>query len=230
MSIFTSYGIIVFAMLILTLLQLSSGVFSLFLHYASGKYSRPKVSRLSIFFILGAEAMATCVFLSLYFLVNLIYLADFTTIAQILLYIFAGISVALAIFCLCFYYRRGKHSELFITRKYARSLERTASKVKSPSDAFVLGALSGNCELFLVAPLYLIIILETLRLDNSCPFALLTILISILPLFLTYWLHQSGQNLANALKSRAHAKMFIRIALCVLYLIIAISIILAEVL
>lgn len=230
MSIFTSYGIIVFAMLILTLLQLSSGVFSLFLHYASGKYSRPKVSRLSIFFILGAEAMATCVFLSLYFLVNLIYLADFTTIAQILLYILAGISVALAIFCLCFYYRRGKHSELFITRKYARSLERTASKVKSPSDVFVLGALSGNCELFLVAPLYLIIILETLRLDNSCPFALLTILISILPLFLTYWLHQSGQNLANALKSRAHAKMFIRIALCVLYLIIAISIILTEVL
>ena len=217
-------------MLILTLLQLSSGVFSLFLHYASGKYSRPKVSRLSIFFILGAEAMATCVFLSLYFLVNLIYLADFTTIAQILLYIFAGISVALAIFCLCFYYRRGKHSELFITRKYARSLERKASKVKSPSDAFVLGALSGNCELFLVAPLYLIIILETLRLDNSCPFALLTILISILPLFLTYWLHQSGQNLANTLKSRAHAKMFIRIALCVLYLIIAISIILTEVL
>ena len=218
-------------MLILTLLQLSSGVFSLFLHYASGKYSRPKVSRLSIFFILGAEAMATCVFLSLYFLVNLIYLADSTTIiSQILLYILAGISVALAIFCLCFYYRRGKHSELFITRKYARSLERTASKVKSPSDAFVLGALSGNCELFLVAPLYLIIILETLRLDNSCPFALLTILISILPLFLTYWLHQSGQNLANALKSRAHAKTFIRIALSVLYLIIAISIILTEVL
>lgn len=230
MSIFTSYGIIVFAMLILTLLQLSSGVFSLFLHYASGKYSRPKVSRLSIFFILGAEAMATCVFLSLFFLINLIYLADSTIISQILLYIFAGISVALAIFCLCFYYRRGKHSELFITRKYARSLERTASKVKSPSDAFALGALSGNCELFLVAPLYLIIILETLRLDNSCPFALLTILISILPLFLTYWLHQSGQNLANALKSRTHAKMFIRIALSVLYLIIAISIILTEVL
>ncbi len=224
MTIFTPYLIILCALLILLLLQLSPGVFALFLHYASGKYSRPKTSRLSLFFILGAEAMTTCVFLTLYFLANLLFLTNYLVASQIILYVLAGILVALSLFTLIFYYRRGKHSTLFITRKHASSLENTANSVKTPSDAFVLGALSGNPELFLVAPLFLVIILESFHLECMYFAAFITIIISILPLIITHWRFTSGQNLANILKSRAKNKLFIRLSLFVLYLLIAIII------
>lgn len=224
MTIFTPYLIILFALLILLLLQLSPGIFALFLHYASGKYSRPKTSRLSLFYVLGAETMTTCVFLSLYFLANLLFLTNYPVTSQIALYVLAGILIALSLFALVFYYRRGKHSVLFITRKYASSLEATANSVKTPSDAFVLGALSGNAELFLVAPLFLVIIFESFRQDCIYPTAFITIIFSILPLIITHWRFASGQNLANVLKSRAKNKPFIRFSLFIFYLLIAIII------
>ena len=66
MSVFVSVGIVILAMLIMAFLQLSSGVFSLFYHYASGKYSKSRASDMTLFFILGTETAAACLFFCSY--------------------------------------------------------------------------------------------------------------------------------------------------------------------
>ncbi len=97
MSGFTPYGIIVLAMLIFATLQLTPGVFALFSHYALGKYSKPKASRLSLFFILGVEAINACLFVSVYYLASVVFLGNTNLICQIVSFILAGVFVALGL-------------------------------------------------------------------------------------------------------------------------------------
>lgn len=226
MSFFVSLGIVVMAMLIMACLQLQPGIFSLFYHYASGKYSKSRASDLSVFFILGAETAAACFFFCSYLLANLFFLYKFRPETSFFAWIMVGVLIALAVMGLFCYFRPGSGTRLFISRRCAHNLSTHAQKAKSRSDAFVLGALSGVCELPFTLPLYLITSIEIMEMAvEFYPSNLLTILYIIvptIPLFVIRWRFQTGHNLADIQRSRVKDKYFTRIILCLSYLTITI--------
>lgn len=233
MSFFTSFAIVIAAMLIMIFLQLTPGVFALFYHYCLGKFNRPKASDFALFFFLGVEIISACLFLATYFIMSIFLLDNSDLTNQQLAWCFAGLFLALALFCLLFYYRRGKTSELFIPRAYATAIDHSAKTVKNRSGAFLLGLLSGSCELILILPLYIVVAIEILKIENlGLPANLLAItfvLVPIIPLFFLYWQYYFGYTLADIIKKRVKNKMLVRVALCLLFLTITIIIINAGV-
>ena len=226
MSFFVSLGIIILAMLIMASLQLQPGVFALFYHYASGKYSKRKASDLTLFFILGAEIAAACLFLCSYYIANLFFFCQFRPEASFFAWVIAGILVALAIISLTYYFRPGPGTKLFISRKCAKNLDTHTRTAKSRSDALILGAFSGICELPFTLPLYLITSIEiiemTVEFFPSHLLTLLYIIVPSLPLLIIRWRFQAGRNLADIERSRVKDKNFIRIILSLSYLAIAV--------
>ena len=229
MSFFISLGITVLAMVVIMFLQLRPGVFMLFSHYTRGKFSRARASDLSIFFILGAEAASACIFLCSYYLTNLFFLYSFRPETSFFAWVAVGVLIALAIASIFCYFRPGPGTRLFISRASARALDTHARGAKSRSDAFILGAMSGMCELVFALPLYIIASVELIELSVSPTptylLMLLFIIAPILPLFVIRWRFASRHNLAELQRSRVRSKSFIRILLPICYLTIAILII-----
>lgn len=231
MSVFISVGIVILAMLIMASLQLVSGVFALFYHYALGKFSKKQAATLSLFFILGSEIIAAFLFIAATFLSYVLFLNDLNPRNNILTWIFAGILIALSFASFFFYFRypHSKDSRLFIPRKFAKTLYLRAAKVKSPSDAFTLGAFANIPELIFTLPLYIITATEIIYTHTEY-FAddfltILYILVPTIPLFILYYSFRSGRNLADIIKSRIRDKAFHRLCLGFSYLTIAILII-----
>lgn len=216
-------------MLIMASLQLTPGVFALFYHYALGKYSKAKASYLSLFFILGTEIIAACLYLSIFYLTCIFFFDNLAPETSILFWAIAGILISLGIISFFFYFRRGSGTKLFIPRKYARGLDLNARSVKTRSDAFLLGALAGTCELFFTLPLYLITCIEIMKIGlegfSSGLLTIIYILTPIIPLFFIRWRYQSGYNLANIERSRVKDKLFTRFIIAFSYIFIAILII-----
>ena len=229
MSFFISLGIVLLAMLIMALLQLQPGVFLLLCHYSASKYSKVRASHLTLFFILGVEIVSACLFFSIYYITNLFFLQFFRPETSFWAWVAAGIFIALALISLFCYYRGSHGTRLFISRKCARILDLRARTVKSPSDAFALGAFSGLAELIFTIPLYIITSVEIIEMSvEFSPSHLLTLLYIIvptLPLFAIRWFFQSGRNLADIQKLRVRDKTFTRFTLFASYLTIAILII-----
>lgn len=225
MSFFTSLGIVLTAMLILAFLQLTPGVFMLFRHYTSGKFSRSKVSSLTLFFLLGVETVAAALLISSLLFSNLFFLYSVRPETTFLSWALAGILAALAVIMIIGYYRRGSGTRLFIPRRCAAALDLYARTVDSRSDAFVLGALSGVLEIPFTLPLFLVssIALTHLSVTFSPNLLLafgLVIVPLALPLAITFRYH-AGYNLADLMRSRARDKNFIRFILALGYAIIA---------
>ena len=225
MSVFIPLAVLALAILIMTFLNLTPGVYALFSHYCHGKYHKKKAQDFSFFFILGAEITASCLFLSTYLLVA-IFIADLPHIAiNCIIWILIGLLFALALASLFFYYRPNKGTQLFIPRRIANCYNFHARNAKTRSDAFCLGALSGIPELLFTLPLYIITSGEILKMSSTHPASsLLTVLyivIPIIPLFVTRFHFRHGYNLADIERSRVHNKNFTRIILCVSYLLIA---------
>lgn len=216
-------------MLIMAFLQLQPGVFMILYHYASGQYSKAKASDLTLFFILGSETTAACLFLCSYCLANLIFFYQFSPETGFLAWVAIGVLVALALMSLFCYFRPGPGTKLFISRKTAKNLDQHAKAVKTRSDAFILGGLSGILELPFTLPLYLITSVEIIEMStdplSSHLLTILYIIIPTLPLFITRWLFQSGRNLADIQKTRVKDKNFVRFILSLSYIAIAILII-----
>lgn len=216
-------------MLIMASLQLQPGVFSLLYHYCLGKYSRSRASDLTLFFILGAEVSSACIFLCCYYFANIFFLYQFRPEQSFLAWIAVGILTALAITSFFYYFRSGRGTRLFIPRKSAKALDARAHKVKTRSDAFILGVSSSIYELVFTLPLYIITSVEIIEMEvEFSPSHLLTILyilVPTIPLFITRWSFQTGRNLADIQKLRVGSKNFTRIILSVSYLAIAILII-----
>lgn len=216
-------------MLIMASLQLTPGVFSLFYHYALGHFTKAKASYLSLFFILGAEIVTTCLYLSIFYLTCIFFFDNLHPETSILFWTIAGILIALGIVSFFFYFRRSAGTKLFIPRKYAEALDLSAKSVKTRSDAFMLGALSGTCELFFTLPLYIVTCIEIMRMGSegfaSNFLTIIYILTPVIPLLFIRWKYQSGLNLANIQKSRVHDKIFTRFILAFSYILIAILII-----
>ena len=233
MSFFISLGIVLLAMLIMALLQLQPGVFLLLCHHSTGKYPKTHVSHLTLFFILGVEVISACLFLSIYYITNIFFLQFFRPETSFWAFIAVGIFIALALICLFGYFRGSRGTRLFISRKYAQILDQKARTVKSPSDAFTLGAFSGLAELIFTIPLYIITSLEIIEMSvEFSPSHLLTLLYIItptIPLFIIRWRFQAGHNLVDIQKSRVRHKDLTRLTLFASYLAIAILIIIFRI-
>ena len=98
MSIFISVIILIMLSLIQFLMQLSSGIFMLFYHYALGKKSAKIADNLSLYFILGVEFFTAAVWFTVFLI-----LPD---ASPILFWILAGILFAESLASLFFYYRK----------------------------------------------------------------------------------------------------------------------------
>lgn len=216
-------------MLIMIFLQLPSGVFALFCHYAAGKYSKKRASILEIFFILGAETIAACLFLCSYYFSYILFFGSSRPETGIFAWIAVGMLIVLAVASFFFYYRRGAGSRLFIPRKAAHSLNRHAKEVRTRSDAFVLGALSGTYELPFTLPLYLITAVEIMEMNaeyfSSNLLTILYILTPTVPLLVIRWTFRAHRNLADIMRTRVRDKNFIRFILAFCYITIVILII-----
>lgn len=213
-------------MLIMGFLQLSPGVFALLMHYATGKYPKKRATELGILYILGAETVATCLFLCCYFVAYALSLGSAEM--PVFAWVAAGMMIVLSVASFCFYYRSGGGSRLFIPRRAANSLDRHARKVKSRSDAFILGALAGTYEIVFTLPLCLVVAAEMLNTGGQCfpiqLFAILYILSPAVPLFVVRWSFLRKRNLADIARMRAKDKNFVRLMLGFCYLTIAILI------
>jgi len=222
-------GIVLLAMLIMMFLQLVPGVFAIFCHYAYGKYSRRRASDLGLFFILGAETIAACLFLSCYYIAYALFLGCDRPETGIFAWIAVGVLVILAAASFFFYYRKGKGTKLFIPRKAARALDEKTRTVKTRSDAFTLGALAGTYELIFTLPLYIITAVEIMEMNteyfSSNLLTICYIITPTIPLLVVRWMFQARYNLADVAKMRVKDKNFTRLILAICYLTIAVLII-----
>lgn len=225
MSIITSIGIIVLAMLILALLQATPAIFMLFSHYAYGRFSKAKTSDFVLFFILGVETVNTFIFLAIFYLSSILFLEEPNLETNIFAWILSGILIAMGIATFFTYFRRGSGTKLFIPRKYARALDTTARSIKSRSDSFVLGVYAGSCELAFSLPLFIAVSFAEVNLDIqnlvNIPLILLFVLSPVIPLFILYWKFASGHNLAEIQRFRVKNKSFIRFFLSICYIFLA---------
>lgn len=233
MSVFTSLGILILAMLILLSLKLIPGIFMLFTHFNLGKFSRKKAEDLSIFFIFGVETMFALIFI---FINSVFYLLSSTEIIfenAIFNFIFAGIMLALCLATFLFYFKKGSGTKLFISRKTAHNFIQKAKTAKNRSDAFLLGFIAGIPELLFTLPLFTVSYIEISKLSfpylSFSALILVFILISVIPLFIIYVLESTNHNLAELEKSRIKNKTFFRVFISTLYLLLAILIIIPGV-
>ena len=229
MSFFISLGIILLASLIIACLQLQPGIFALFSHYVSGKFSKSRSSSLSLFFILGVEIATACFFLCSFYIVNLLFLCQFRPEIGIFSWIMVGIFIALSIASLFFYFRPEPGTKLFIPRRCPNMVNQRIYDLKTRQDALVLGFFSGIFELPFTFPLYLITSFEVSEMSPEFYPTNLTYIIFILapivPLLLIKLRFKAGYNLADIQKSRVKNKNFTRIILSLSYLTIAILLI-----
>ena len=214
MGIFISVIILFLSMLILFFMQLPSGTFALFYHYALGKTNAKKADDKSLSFILGTEIFSATLWILVYFLTFLFsyYAINLTTI---FFYIFAGIFFAEALATFLFYYRKGKSTALFIPRNLAKSIMSHAENVKNRSDCVALGAFISLFELIFTLPLYIISASVLINLDGTLRIFLIAALVlsSILPLFIIRFSFRLGHNLADIERFRVKIKPIVKLML-----------------
>ena len=230
MSVLTSVGILILSGLILAFLQLVPGIFAIFSHFVHGKFSRPKASNLTTFFIIGSEIAVVLIFLCVYAILCCSPAVTFIIDSDIFAWILAGILLALTFITLGFYYRKGPGTKLFISRRLANGLRTRIQNTKSRSDAFTLGLVSTVPELIFTLPIYLITTITIMRLDLVSPeragLIVLFAVIAISPLLILKAATTFGYTFADFLKFRFKNKTFFRFCLALCYLLIASLIIL----
>lgn len=219
--------IILVLALLQALLQLVPGIFTIFYHSSLGRRSPTKTDNLSLFFILGTETFTVAIWLILYAAISGIFYhnADFND--GILVWLVASVFLALGLASLLFYYRKGPSTALYIPRNTAAQLTKRAESIKTRSDAFVLGFLSSGIELLFSLPIYLVAIVETMKI-HSIPRVFIIIpyvIVSISPLFGIRALYRSGHNLATVERLRTKAKPIVRFLLCTCFIVVAILLI-----
>ena len=227
MSVFTSLGIILLAMLIQGFLQTSPGIFTIFYHHALGKTNAKKADDQSLSFILGVEIAIAIFFLIIYFIIT--YFASENNFLKnpIFLYIMTGIFAAEAIFTFFFYFRPGKKNKsttrLFIPRPLAKNFTYHAEHVKNRTDTILLGFLSTTLELIFTLPLFIILTTEILNLSPRFNFIFIIayIIVATIPLFTVRTLYRTGHNLAEIERLRVKKKLLFRFIISLSFLAIA---------
>lgn len=227
MSILTSVGILLFSVFACAFLQLTPSVFLIFYHYASAKYSRKNALDFSSFFVVGVAAMTALVLFLLYFAI-FHFLADNPGLnLDFYTWIVAGILIALGIFCLFFYYRKGPGTQLFISRNFAEKITLQARKVRKPFDAFSLGLATGTVELIFNLPIYIVVITEIINfpVENEVIRPTLLFLFTLCTMFSVLFVrgqfYNFGHNLAEIERKREKYKTFKKIMLSFSYFVLA---------
>lgn len=232
MSVLTSVGILVFSMLIMAFLQLAPGIFLLFAHFVTGKYSKNKATDLITFFILGVETATVIMFLCAYAILCGSPITMFVT-NDIFAWIMAGIFIALALITATMYFRKGPGSKLFLSRSFATSIRTKITTVKSRPDAFFLGFFAAVPELFFTLPLYFISALAVMNLGTTslerAGLIIIFAFAAVAPLLIFHTLSHT-RTTADFLRFRFRNKSFFRFSLSLFYLLIATLIITGVVL
>ena len=230
MSFFTSAGIIVLATLIGASLQLTPGIFLIFYHYAIGKNSKKKANNLALSYIFGVLLYSIVMFLLLY----AVYFSFFYTHPHLekglFMWIMAGVFFALSIAAIFFYYRKGKGTELFVSRGISQKIFIRARNIETKKEAFMLGLFSGTAELLFTFPVYIIAVSAANNIDSISKifFAMVFVLSSTVPILTYFVMYRSGANLANIERRRVKNKNFIRFMLALAYVLLAVAILNAE--
>ena len=224
MNIFTSLGILILIMFILAFLQFIPSIFLLFSHYAHGQLSRKKASKLGCIFILGTYLGTTIIFLLTFAI--LVWSKLFSRISPtILSWIFSGVFFATSLSIFLLYYRKGKNTRLFVSRKLVQKYHVNASHTKTPSDAFLLGFFSIIPELIFTIPLFACATTELTILQTnpfiSTLYILLITLSAIVPLLAIQIAYSRHSNLATIQRFRVKNKSFVKCFLSLIYLLIA---------
>ncbi|MBQ9180806.1 hypothetical protein IJ135_01795 [Candidatus Saccharibacteria bacterium] len=232
MSILLSVISVILAMVITAFMQLPSGIFMLFYHYALGNLTTKKADDLALSFIFGTETFITIIWLSIYFIISSIMStlpAECPT--EICIFILAGIIAATAIIFAVFYYRRGRRvprsTTLFISRRTAHNLTEHAKTVTTREDAFLLGFFVNVPELIFTLPLYLASALLIVGFPSLARAGIIIsyLIIAALPLFIIRFLCHAGLNLANLQRIRIKSKPFITLFIPACFILLTIIII-----
>ena len=226
MSFLTSIIIILLVVVILTFMQLSTGVFSIFYHYSTAKHSRKKADDLSLDFILGTESFHTFIWFFTYVITFSIVPFIQTSLYYILGWLFIVIFVLESIATLFFYYRKGESSALFIPRSISYGLINHCIHTKKRSDAFLVGFVSCIPELLFTLPLFFTINYLFLY---SPSFAyvftmIIIILLATIPLHIIRVIYRTNHNLANIERLRIKFKPLFRIVVPLSYILLAIAV------
>ena len=223
MSGFTPLIILILSMVILLLLQVTPGIFAIFYHFALGKNSIKKSDDYALNFIAGTEIFYGLMWLLSYTIIFAFFYN--TEIPIIIVWTLAGIFFALSIVSFCFYYKKTKKSSAtFVPRHIVRGIIARSERTNSRLDAGLLGFFANVPELFFTLPLLLIcsIILQTFITIPHAVFIIVAVILSTIPLFVIRHFYRTGYNLADIIRFRIKIKPYIRIALAITFLLIAI--------
>jgi hypothetical protein len=227
MSIFTSLGILILAMLIQGFLQTSPSIFAIFYHYTSGKTSAKKADDQSLSFILGVEIATAVMFLATYFIITFLA-AERIILSSVFLWIMSGIFIILGIITFFFYFRPGKKNRqattLFVSRLMAKNFIYHISHNKNRTDTIILGFLSSITEVIFTLPLFIISSIEIISLSPRFNFIFIIayIVAATIPLFAIRISFRTGHNLAEIQRLRIKRKMFFRFIISAGYVGLAI--------
>ena len=194
----------------------------LFYHYTYGKTSRKNANRLSLYYIFGAITAISFILTTTFLL---------TCGSTLMRWILAGILFGVGILFCRFYFRKGRGTELFLSRKIADSLLKNAKNAKKPSDIFMLGAMSEMPELIFTLPLYVILALSIGNFTDPImrtSLGIVAVMASAFPFLLIWGFFKSGRNLAEIQRLRVKNKQFIRFFITGCYLIVMALLIATE--
>lgn len=227
MSIFTSLGILILAMLIQGFLQTAPGVFAIFYHHALGKTTAKKADDRALSFILGTEIATAVYFLITYFIVTF-FATENHFLNHTFLWAISGVFIALGIFVFFYYFRLGKKNKgttkLFLTRHTAENFLYHATHNKNRTDTILLGFLATTAEFVFTLPLFIISSIEILSLSPRFNFIFIIayIVIATIPLFTIRTLFRTGHNLAEIQKLRVKRKLLFKIIISLSYIMLGI--------
>lgn len=133
-----------------------------------------------------------------------------------------GILPLVALMTVLFYYRRGKGTQLWLSRPAAGYLLGRAKKTRSNTESFALGMMTAVTELpFIVAPLAIgSFIFQRFASHQWLSFSVLYAAAVVLPLIFVSFYLASGHKVSVIQRWREEAKQFLRwtsaITLCIL--------------
>lgn len=208
MGILIPLGTVILAALVHATLQLDQGCLLLLYHASLGKFVKKKTRELVGSFISGVGIILFLLMGTTGFLIS----AVVGGLPKIALTILGGVLVALSTIVWFFYHRRGKTTELWLPRKFARFINQRAEAADNDTEAFLLGVLSSFGELPFSLPLILVAMSAILEAPIFLQSILLVlyILVAIMPLIIMRLAIRRGQTVVDIQRWRVKNKNFLR--------------------
>ena len=211
----SSFALIAFAALIHASFQLSVSVLTLVSGHSLGrKTAHMRVMSLIGGFIIGVAIMTLLILSTTLYVFSLTIWQSLST-EQLIGAVICGLLAGLGIATWAFYYRKGAGTALWLPRSMATFLSSRAKTTKHSTESFGLGMVSVITELiFVIAPLaaaaFIIVMLPTPALQLAG--ISLYLLLSLLPLFVIFFLVGGGQKISKIQAWREQSKRFLQFA------------------